>query len=79
MKGAQIFLFIFIMWILIVVGGVLLAMITDSIRIPGYLTLEPPLFYSSIVKAIIAIAFVAIWIYVLSKIKNWIFRRQIKH
>ena len=79
MKGSQIFLFIFVMWILIIAGCVLLVTVSESIKIQGYLTLEPPLFYSSIVKAIIAIAFVAIWIYVLSKIKNWIFRRQIKH
>jgi len=33
---------------------------------------------TSILKAIIAIILVVIWVLVLSKLKNWIFKKEIK-
>ena len=77
MKGAQIFSFVFLMWILIIIGGGVLIVFTAPISITGYGTLDS--FLTSGVKAIIAITLVVIWIYILSKIKNWIFHKQIKH
>ena len=77
MKGAHTFSFIFVMWILIIVGGGLLILFTIPISITGYGTLDS--FLTSGVKAVIAIILVIIWIYILSKIKNWIFHKQIKH
>lgn len=75
-----IFLFIFVMWALIIAGGGLLIVFTSQISIDGYVTLGfLQLYYASIVKAIIAIILVAVWIYALSKIKNWMFNKQIKN
>ena len=77
MKGAHIFLFIFVMWILIIIGGGILIVFTTPISIIEYGALAS--FLTSGVKAVIAIILVIIWIYILSKIKNWIFHKQIKH
>ena len=77
MKGAQIFSFIFVMWILIIIGGGVLIVFTAPISITGYGALDS--FLASGVKALIAIILVVIWIYTLSKIKNWMFQKQIRH
>jgi len=67
------------MWILIIIGGGLLVTFTSIISIEGYVTVGPlELYYGSIVKAIIAIILVIIWIYVLIKIKDWMFHKKIK-
>jgi hypothetical protein len=77
MKGIQIFLFIFVMWILIIVGGGLLVSIVAPMTINGYGKLDAIL--DSGVKALIAMILVVVWIFTLSKIKNWIFHKQIKN
>ena len=77
MKGIQIFLFIFVMWILIIVGGGLLVSIVAPMIINGYGKLDSIL--DSGVKALIAMILVVVWIFTLSKIKNWIFHKQIKN
>ena len=80
MKNYTIFSFIFVMWILIIIGGGLLIVLTSIISINGYATVgTSELYYASIVKAIIAIILVIIWIYVLTKIKNWMFHKKIKN
>lgn len=80
MKGSTIYSFIFVMWALIIAGGGLLIAITSPISIKGYITVGPlQLYYASITKALIAIILVVIWVYTLSKIKNWMFHKQIKH
>ncbi len=77
MKGIQIFLFVFVMWILIIVGGGLLVSIIAPMTISGYGKLDSIL--DSGVKALIAMILVIAWIFTLSKIKNWIFQKQIKN
>lgn len=80
MKNYTIFSFIFIMWILIMIGGGLLIVFTSIISIDGYVTVGfLELYYGSIVKAIVAILLVIIWIYVLIKIKNWMFHKKMKN
>ena len=73
----QIFLFIFVMWILIIVGGGLLISIIAPITINGYGKLDSIL--DSGMKALIAMILVVAWIFILSKVKNWIFHKQIKN
>lgn len=68
--------FLFAMWILILLGGGILVTILGPISITGYG--EFNLFIASIIKAIIAIVLVVIWILILSKLKNWIFKKEIK-
>lgn len=76
MKNA-IFLFLFVMWILILAGGGMLVLILGPFSISGYGDFD--LLLTSVIKAIIAIVLVVIWILILSKLKNWIFRKEIKY
>ncbi len=68
--------FLFAMWALIIVGGGILVTILGPFSISGYGDLD--LLLTSILKAIIAIILVVIWVLVLSKLKNWIFKKEIK-
>lgn len=73
-KGLYIFLFC--MWILIILGGGFLVFIIGPMELRGFGEFDSLL--SSITKAIVAIILVGIWIIILSKMKNWIFRKEIK-
>jgi len=68
--------FLFTMWVLILLGGGILVTILGPISISGFGEFD--LFISSIIKAILAIVLVVIWILILSKLKNWIFRKEIE-
>jgi len=68
--------FLFAMWILILVGGGIVVTILGPISISGFGELD--LFIGSVIKAIIAIILVVIWILILSKLKNLIFKKEIK-
>ena len=68
--------FLFAMWILILAGGGILVTVLGPFSISGYGDLD--LLLTSILKAIIAIILVVIWVLVLSKLKNWIFKKEIK-
>ena len=76
MIGSSIFLFIFAMWILIIIGGGIAVLILAPISITDYGELN--LIISSGIKAVISIALVISWILILSKVKNWIFRTTLK-
>jgi ABC-type uncharacterized transport system permease subunit len=65
------------MWILILAGGGILVAILGPFSISGYGDLD--LLLTSVLKAIIAIILVVAWILVLSKLKNWIFKKEIKY
>jgi len=73
---ARIFGFLFAMWILILIGGGIVVTILGPFSITGYGDLNWMI--SSVIKAVIAISLVIIWIFILLKIKNWIFRKEIK-
>jgi hypothetical protein len=77
MKGTQIFFYIFVMWLLIIAGGGLVVSIIAHISIQGFGKLDNLI--DSIIKAGIALVLVVIWILIMSKIKNWIFHKQISH
>ena len=68
--------FLFVMWALIIAGGGILVTILGPFSISGYGDFD--LLLTSILKAIIAIILVIVWILVLSKFKNWIFKKEIK-
>ena len=76
MRVTPIYLFLFAMWILLIIGGGILVLILGPISISGYGEFNQII--SSGIKAIIAIAMVIVWIFVLSKMKNWIFQKQIQ-
>ena len=75
MSGSSIFVFIFAMWILIIIGGGISVLILAPIEISGYGEFD--LIISSAIKAIVSIGLVITWIFILSKVKNWIFRSQL--
>lgn len=64
------------MWILIILGGGIVVLILGPISITGFGDMD--WFLSSVVKAIIALILVAVWILILSKLKNWIFKKEIQ-
>ncbi len=68
--------FLFAMWILILVGGGIVVTILGPISISGFGELDR--FIGSVIKAIISIILVVMWILILSKLKNLIFRKEIK-
>jgi len=67
--------FLFAMWILILIGGGIIVLILGPISISGYGDLD--WLISSAIKAVMAISLVVIWIFILLKIKNLIFRKKI--
>lgn len=69
--------FLFVMWILILVGGGILVAILGPFSISGYGDFD--LLLTSIIKAVIAIILVVVWILILSKLKNWIFKKEIRY
>ena len=77
MANILIFAFIGIMWILILVGGGILVTTVSKISISGYGE-QMDFFIASIIKATIALVLVIIWIFLLSKLKNKLFQRQLK-
>ena len=70
------FTFLFVMWGLIIVGGGIVVTILGPISISGFGEFD--WFIASVIKAVIAIVLVVIWILILSKMKNWIFKKEIK-
>jgi len=67
--------FLFAMWVLIILGGGILVTILGPFSISGFGLFD--MLITSIIKAMIAIILVVIWILILSKLKNWIFRKEI--
>ncbi|MDE1863363.1 MAG: hypothetical protein KGI33_10700 [Thaumarchaeota archaeon] len=65
------------MWGLIIAGGGLLISIIGPLRIEGYGRYNELL--DSGIKAAIAILLVVLWVFIMSKIKNWIFHKQIRN
>jgi len=65
------------MWMLIIIGGGIAVVILAPITISGYG--EFNLIFSSAIKAVISMGLVVTWIFILSKVKNWIFRSQLKN
>ena len=74
--NTSVFAFIFTMWILILVGGGLLVLFIGPISFVGTTYINPML--NSIIKVIIALILIFFWVLILTKIKNWIFQKQIK-
>ena len=70
----KIYSFIFVMWILMLIGGGLVVIFV------GPFTLAPDIdpIITSGIKVIIALFLIFIWLFTLTKVKNWIFKSQVK-
>ena len=71
-----IFSFIFVMWILIIVGGGLMVLFVGPLSFSDDGDLNPLI--NSGFKVLIAMILIFIWVLALLKIKNWIFRKIVK-
>ncbi len=74
---ASLYVYIFVMWLMIVVGGGILIAILGPLKIDGFGKYSELL--DSTIKAAISILLVVLWIFIMSKIKNLIFHKQIKN
>ena len=70
----KIYSFIFTMWILILIGGGLVVVFVGPITFATYV--EPII--PSGVKVLLALFLIFIWVFILTKIKNWIFKTEVK-
>ena len=69
----SLFLFIFAMWVLIIIGGGLMVVFIGPLSFSGYGDLDPLI--NSGAKVLIPMVLIFIWVIALLKIKNWIFRK----
>jgi len=74
--GLKIYSFIFTMWILMLIGGGLMVSIIGPLSL-GSIEGVDPIILSGI-KVGIALVLIFIWVFTLTKVKNWIFKTQVK-
>jgi hypothetical protein len=72
----KIYSFIFTMWILMLIGGGLMVLVIGPFSL-GSIGDVDPIIVSGI-KVGIALVLIFIWVFTLTKIKNWIFKSQVK-
>jgi hypothetical protein len=72
----KIYSFIFTMWILILIGGGLMVTIIGPFSL-GSIGNINPLILSGI-KVGIALVLIFVWVFTLTKVKNWIFKTDVK-
>ena len=70
----KIYSFIFVMWVLILIGGGLVVLFVGPLTFG--IDVEPII--TSGVKVLLAIFLIFVWVFTLTKIKNWIFKSQVK-
>ena len=74
--GVKIYSFIFTMWVLMLIGGGLMVLIIGPFSL-GSIGDVDPIIVSGI-KVGIALVLIFVWIFILTKVKNWIFKSQVK-
>jgi len=72
----KLYSFIFTMWILILIGGGLMVTIIGPFSL-GNIEDVNPIILSGI-KVGIALVLIFVWVLTLTKVKNWIFRTDVK-
>jgi len=68
--------FLFAMWILIIIGGGIMVVLLGPFSIQQYGDFH--WIIASGIKVTIGLILVVIWIMILSKLKNWIFKKELK-
>ena len=74
--GVKIYSFIFTMWILMLIGGGLMVLVIGPFSLASMGDVDQIIV--SGIKVGIALVLIFIWIFTLTKIKNWIFKSQVK-
>ena len=72
----KIYSFIFTMWILILIGGGLMVTIIGPFSLGSIGGIDPIIL--SGIKVGIALVLIFIWVFTLTKVKNWIFKTDVK-
>ena len=72
----KIYSFIFTMWILILIGGGLIVTIIGPFSLGSIGGINPIIL--SGIKVGIALVLIFVWIFTLTKVKNWIFKTDVK-
>jgi len=72
----KIYGFLFSMWILILIGGGLMVLVIGPFSLGNIGDIDPIIF--SGIKVGIALVLIFIWVFILTKVKNWIFKSQVK-
>ena len=72
----KIYSFIFTMWILILIGGGLMVAIIGPLSLGSIEGIDPIIL--SGIKVGIALVLIFIWVFTLTKVKNWIFKTDVK-
>ena len=72
----KIYSFIFTMWILMLIGGGLMVLVIGPFSLGSIGDIDPIIV--SGVKVGIALVLIFIWVFTLTKIKNWIFKTDVK-
>jgi hypothetical protein len=68
--------FLFAMWALIILGGGIIVILLGPFSIQQFGNFH--WIIASGIKVTIALLLVVIWILILSKLKNWIFKKELK-
>ena len=74
--GVKIYSFIFTMWVLMLIGGGLMVLVIGPFSL-GSIGDVNPIILSGI-KVGIALVLIFVWVFTLTKIKNWIFKTDVK-
>jgi len=74
--GVKIYSFIFTMWILMLIGGGLMVLVIGPFSLGSIGDIDPIIV--SGIKVGIALVLIFIWVFTLTKIKNWIFKTDVK-
>ena len=72
----KIYSFLFTMWILILIGGGLMVTIIGPFSSGSIGDINPIIF--SGIKVGIALVLIFVWVFTLTKVKNWIFKTDVK-
>ena len=72
----KIYSFIFVMWILMLIGGGLMTLVIGPFSIGSIGDIDPMIV--SGIKVVIALILIFVWVFILTKVKNWIFKSQVK-
>ena len=67
--------FLFAMWVLIIIGGGIIVVLLGPFTIQQFGNFH--WIIASGIKVTIALILVVIWILILSKLKNWIFKKEL--
>jgi len=72
----KIYSFLFTMWILILIGGGLMVTIIGPFSLGSIGNINPIIL--SGIKVGIALVLIFVWVFTLTKVKNWIFKTDVK-